>query len=81
MFCLLYLLELFDANKRKKIALCVGLFIYVICVALSRIVIGAHYLSDVTVGFAVTFIIFVVCYYLMKKLEEKVFKGIKNEEE
>lgn len=79
MFCLLYLLELFEAKKNKKITLSIILSIYVACVAYSRIVIGAHYLSDVSVGFLVTFIIFVVCYYLMKEFGEKFLEGLTNE--
>ena len=81
MFCLMYLLELFNAKKKVKISLCVMLALYVIGVAYSRMVIGAHYLSDVTVGFGVTFVIFLLCYNVSKKLEEKFAKKVTNEKE
>ena len=51
-FLLLLLPDLFDwANKRwLKIVLWVCCGAYVVCVAVSRIIAGAHYLTDVTVG-------------------------------
>ena len=81
MFSLLYLLKLFNVKKISKVLLAVGLGIYVVCVAYSRIVIGAHYLSDVTMGFAVTFVIYTLLYNLYSKYEEKVFSRLINEEE
>lgn len=81
MFCLRYLLELFNAKKKVKISLCVLLALYVIGVAYSRMVIGAHYLSDVTVGFGLTFVLFMVCYNVSKRLEEKFAKKVTNEKE
>jgi membrane-associated phospholipid phosphatase len=43
-------------NKRKKIILNTFLVFIVGCVALGRIMSGAHYLSDVYIGGTITFL-------------------------
>ena len=61
---LLALEEVFpDAREKKKtLALVVG--IYIFTMAYSRIVLGAHFLSDVTAGFFIGFITYAVARYI-----------------
>ncbi|MBQ9370183.1 MAG: phosphatase PAP2 family protein [Clostridia bacterium] len=67
LFVLCALGEVFPKYREKEatIAFIVGL--YTITMAYSRIVLGAHFLSDVTAGFAITFITYAVTRYFYFK--------------
>ena len=67
LFILCALGEVFPEYKEKQgtIAFIVGL--YNITMAYSRILLGAHFLSDVTAGFAITFITYAVTRYFYFK--------------
>ena len=60
-------------NKKFKILFHVIPFAYIFCVAFSRIVVGAHFLTDVTVGGFLT----IASYYIIAFLCEKVFTKVK----
>ena len=81
MFVIMYACELFNFKKGVKITLASLISVYVVCVALSRIVLGAHYLSDVTAGFMITLTIYIILYTIMKNKEDKIFKGCYAKEE
>ena len=51
-----------EKNKRKTIYIVVGMWIFIM--AYSRLVLGAHFLSDVTAGFAVGFVTYAVARYV-----------------
>lgn len=76
--CLFFLFELFPSIKKTKIKLLVYIpvILWIILVGFSRIVMGAHYLSDVCFGAFVT----ILCYFLImhiyhKKNKNKFIKG------
>ena len=61
---LLALDEVFPSvgSKKKSLTFVVGLYIFIL--AYSRMVLGAHFLSDVTAGFAIGFVTYAVARYL-----------------
>ena len=72
LFLLIPLLKIFNAKKWVKILaiFLVSLFVTAVCV--SRIVLGAHYLTDVTMGFALSFaILIIVQHYMFKYFSKK----------
>ncbi len=73
-FVILYALKLFGANRKRRLITASIIGVYVALVALSRIIIGAHFLSDVVAGFIITFIIFMVLYCTIVRKEEKIFR-------
>ncbi|WP_242213038.1 phosphatase PAP2 family protein [Bacillus cereus group sp. BfR-BA-01383] len=50
--------EYFASLKRKKIGVWIFILIWMILVPVSRIMVGAHFASDVTVGVAISLIVF-----------------------
>ena len=62
-----------DAVKKKKAVLTgfIGLWISVMC--FSRLCAGAHFLSDVLCGFAISYVIVEITYYLYNKTYEESF--------
>ncbi|PEX82402.1 phosphatase PAP2 family protein [Bacillus cereus] len=50
--------EYFASLKRKKIGIWIFILIWMILVPVSRIMVGAHFASDVTVGVAISLIVF-----------------------
>ena len=59
-------------NKIIKNFTVIGCFLYIFTVAFSRIVVSAHYASDVLVGFAIGFTTIVAIYNVLKR------KGVIN---
>lgn len=56
------------SNKKWLKYLTIGLcFAYIIVLAISRIIVSAHYASDVMVGFSITFITICISYKILKR--------------
>lgn len=64
---ILTLLKQFNTSKKSQIIAKVLVITFIICTAFSRIIYGAHYLSDVVVGFALCYGVYLVTYYNMYK--------------
>jgi len=82
LFVLCALGEVFPAYKdREKVTAFIAA-LYTVTMAYSRIVLGAHFLSDVTAGFAVAFVTYAVTRYLYFKFMpvEEILSGGKTEE-
>lgn len=62
---------LIPSLKDRQNTLFVTAFVWTCLVAVSRIIMGAHYLTDTTVGFAVGFTVFVIVKYLFLKRGKK----------
>lgn len=73
-FCLIFLCECFDAFKKKKNLLWVCCFFYVFLVGLSRVVMGAHYFSDVIFGSFLTLFSFLIVRFFERKKKNKNLK-------
>ena len=71
LICLLPLARLFNMEKKKYIALHILIFSFVILVATSRIIYGAHFLSDVTFAIIMATTIYLI---LFKYLGRRLFK-------
>lgn len=84
-FLVIMLPELFDKLKKYKVWFYVIPAIYTVAVALSRIVLRAHFLSDVlfggTIGIASVFIAKLIVYSVRKKIIEKNKAEVILEEE
>ena len=63
----------FRAENQKKycIIFSVVSILYIIVLAISRMVMGAHFLTDVTCGFGITFTSYVVAYFLVRLIVKK----------
>lgn len=61
---------LFERMKNKGTQLKIVSYIWIILVCISRVVMGKHFSSDVTMGFCVTFLLFILLkkFYLDKRL-------------
>ena len=71
LFLLVTLYSFFGNKKWVKILLNTLIAITVALICLSRVVYGAHYLTDVTMGFAISFVIFyTVQYYMLKRFNK-----------
>lgn len=70
--CFTALPALFDKlnNKKHRIIINAVIWIFIVMLMVSRIVMGKHYLSDVTVGLFIT----VVCYVLSEIIINKILK-------
>ena len=66
------------ADKKRTILLVVGMYIFIM--AYSRIVMGAHFLSDVTAGFAIGFVTYVVARYVYFEKSRAVLSAITEED-
>lgn len=69
LICLLFLFDLFPKlkTKRKKLVLYISVFLWISIVAISRIVMGAHFFSDVVFGAFITIFSFLFFRYLYRK--------------
>ena len=67
------------ASRKKTIALVVGMYIFTM--AYSRLVMGAHFLSDVTAGFFIGFITYAVARYIYFDKSRAVVTAIMKSEE
>lgn len=78
---LLALEEVFPeaASRKKSILLVVGMYIFVM--AYSRLVMGAHFLSDVTAGFFIGFITYAVARYIYFDKSRAVVTAIMKAQE
>lgn len=67
--CLLFLFDLFPnlRTKTKKVILYLGVISWIVLVAISRIVMGAHYFSDVVFGYFITIFSFLFFRYLYRR--------------
>ena len=61
-------------GSKTKAALRPALFVWIVIVALSRVLVGAHYLSDVLCGFAITAVIVFLCRPKKKAEEKNVYR-------
>ena len=68
-------------NKKSKLALWLIASIYVFAVALSRIILGAHFFTDVYVSFLITFgVILLVKWFITKDIYKKLVKVSSKDE-
>ena len=68
LFVLCAIGEVFTEYKSKEKFLAFVVALYTVTMAYSRLVLGAHFLSDVTAGFAVAFVTYAVTRYLYFKM-------------
>jgi len=68
--------EVFPNWKEKEGFLAFVAALYTITMAFSRMVLGAHFLSDVTAGFAISFVTYAVARYLYFKMQSPVHSAI-----
>ena len=84
LFTLCALGEVFPKYKEKETTIAFIVALFTFTMAYSRLVLGAHFLSDVTAGFAVTFVTYAVTRYLyfrLKPLEEMLSEDDISKEE
>ncbi|MBQ8749585.1 MAG: phosphatase PAP2 family protein [Clostridia bacterium] len=73
LLCLIPLARLFKLQKNKMVALHCVIFAFVVLVAISRLVYGVHFLSDVTMAVIVSGVIYLLLYkFLGKKLFDSI---------
>jgi len=58
-------------KKGVKIPIIASLIVFALLVAISRMYLGQHYLTDILAGFAVGTIGFVITYFVYKKIVKK----------
>ena len=71
LFLLVTLCSIFKSKQWVKVLITILVSLFVVAVCLSRMVYGAHYLTDVTMGFAISFTVYFVVQYLYFKHFEK----------
>lgn len=74
-FSLMAIPKVFNLSKKVDYIITTVVYCLIGIVAFSRIVMGAHYLSDVTMGALLTFISYIVSVIIVKKLIEKFSKA------
>ncbi len=62
----------FASLKNKKIVIWICILMWMILVPISRIVVGAHFASDVTIGFAISLIVFMSLKKIMWSDKKKI---------
>lgn len=67
LLCLLPLAKMLNIGKNKTRALTVLIAIFVVLVAVSRLIYGSHFLSDVTFAVIVGLVVYLVVYYIFNK--------------
>lgn len=81
MLLLVNLLQIFKISNKKINIVKLTVIIFIICTALSRIIYGAHYLSDVAVGFALCYAVYLVTYYQFYNTKKEVANANKTTQE
>lgn len=62
-----------DEMKKKKFILTCAISVWIAFMCFSRLCVGAHFLSDVLCGFAISYVIIEITYYFYNKTYEESF--------
>ncbi|WP_246938807.1 phosphatase PAP2 family protein [Bacillus pinisoli] len=69
---ILYLISKHMTSSTVKTGVLISLGLYIFLIGVSRILLRAHYLTDVIAGFAIGFIYLMICIFLYEKMTERI---------
>lgn len=78
MLLLINLLQLFKVSNKKLNIVKLLVIIFIVCTAFSRIIYGAHYLSDVAFGFALCYTVYLIVYFQLYNTKKESTESSEN---